>query len=76
MATRKRWEAAVVAGEARVNNLARSLRGIKAALGRGELGAADFYRKIADAGLPRRRGRWRRGEEAPPLPFRGHKRRG
>ncbi len=48
MATQKRWEAAVVAGEARVNNPARSLRGIKAAFGRGELGAADFHRKIAD----------------------------
>ncbi len=48
MAAQKRWEAAVLAAEARVNNLARSLRGIKAAFGRSELGAADYHRKIAD----------------------------
>ncbi len=48
MATQKRWEAAVAAGEARVANPNRSLHGIKAAFGRGELGAADYHRKVAD----------------------------
>ncbi len=34
--------------EARVANLNRSLHGIKAAFGTGELGAADYHRKVAD----------------------------
>ena len=48
MAVQRRWEAAVAAGESRVHNLARSLRGLKASFERNELGPADFHRKVAD----------------------------
>ena len=48
MAVQRRWEAAVAAGESRVHNLARSLRGLKASFEKNELGAADFHRKVAD----------------------------
>ena len=37
-----------MAGEAWVNNLARSLRGLKASFERNEIGAADYHRKLAD----------------------------
>ncbi len=44
----RRWEAAVAAGEARVVNLARTVRGFKAALERNEIGASAYFRKVAD----------------------------
>ncbi len=48
MAVQRRWEAAVAAGESRVHNLARSLRGLKASFERNEIGGADYHRKVAD----------------------------
>ncbi len=48
MAIQTRWEAAVAAGEVRVTILGGSLKGLKAAMERNELGPSDFYRRVAD----------------------------